>query len=101
MIRGIGESIGGSWYQGQINVLLKMSVYSLSFALHNMQELVDVLIAMFGSLKQILLVLTMYTNVGPEHHTKFLSAKIGVITLQQMCSLDHILGARTAIGHSF
>ena len=74
MIRDIGESIGGLWYQGEINVLLKMTVYSLSFALRNMQELVDVLTATSGSLKQILLVLTMYTNVGPEHHTKFLSA---------------------------
>ena len=100
LIINISESIKDSWYRGEPNVLLKITAIIPSSVLRNVQEVADVLIAKYGSIKQILPALIMYTDRGPEHCTTFLSVKIAVTALQKF-NLDHILVVRTAPGHSY
>ena len=101
LINHISESVEDSRYRGEPNVLLKITVISPSSALSNAREVVDVLIAKYGSIEQIPPALIMYTDGGLEHRTTFLSIKIAIIALQKFLKLNHILVGRTAPGHSY
>ena len=101
LINHIRESIEDLWYRGGPNILLKITDISPSSALRNAREVADVLIAKYGSIKQIPPALVRYTDGGPEHRATYFRVKIAIITLQKFLNLGHILVTRTAPGHSY
>ena len=62
LINHISESVKDSWYQGEPNVLLKITAIIPSSVFRNAQEVADALIAKYGSINQIPPALIMYTD---------------------------------------
>ena len=95
MSHEIPEDVSGLWYKGQPYVFLKINTTEPSSALRNAAELKSVLIARYGNLHSMLLIIRLCTDGGPEHRTTFLSV------LQKSLNADMIVALRTAPGHSY
>ena len=96
----IPNNIENSWYRGVPYVYLKLAATEPSSALRNAAEVKRLMISKFGE-NNILPIVILYTDGGPEHRNIFPSVKIAMIALQQALNADLLVALRTALGHSF
>lgn len=93
----IPESVGGSFYGGELHVLVKDSVLEPSNPFRHATELSQVL-----SVKECVPpLLFAYSDGGSDHRTTFLSVQLSWILLFTSLDLDFLVAARTAPGHSY
>ena len=94
LLTEIPEEISGSWYGGQVLVMLKEGAFEpFSPARHN-----TVLATIIECNAPNLPVLFIYSDGGPDHRLTYLSVKQSLIALFLKLNLDY---ARTAPYHSY
>ena len=91
----VPESLTGSFYNGQLHVLVKDSVLQPSTPLRHATELFNLLKT---SPKPLLFA---FTDGGGDHSTTFLSVQLAWILLFLALDLDMLVACRTAPGHSY
>ena len=92
----IPETVKGSFYQGQVHVIIKDSVLQPSNPVRHCVELSQVM-----KTQDLNPVLFAYTDGGSDHRTTFRSVQLAWILLFIAEDLDMLLAARTAPGHSY
>ena len=90
----IPESIDGSWYDGQVCVILKEAVFQPSSPMRHGAELNSWLTTQIGD-KSIMF---LYTDGGPDHWLTYMyvSTQLSLIALFLNLNLDLLCAARTA-----
>ena len=101
MIHDLPSSVDQSWYRGKLYVYIKITTTEHSSVVQNSLEIERALIKKSGTKENIHLIIIIYTDGGPEHHTNFLSVKITIILLQESLNSDIIIALRSAPGRSF
>ena len=87
----------GSWYEGQIYVGLKDSVFEPSSSLQHAAEMYRTVLTEVADKP----VLFLYTDGGPDHRTTYISTQLSMIALFLNLNLDYLCAARTAPHHSW
>ena len=90
MIHDLPSSVDQSWYRGKLYVYIKITTIERSSVVQNSLEIERAHIKKFGTNENIHLIIIIYTEGGPEHHTNFLSVKITIILLQESLNFDII-----------
>lgn len=93
----IPDTIDGSWYDGQVCVLLKEAVFQPSSATRHATELGSWLTTRAGNRS----ILFLYTDGGPDHRLTFVSTQLSLIALFLNFDLDLLCTARTAPNQSW
>ena len=93
----IPDSIDGSWYSGQVRVLLKDAAFQPSSAIRHATELNSWLCTRIGDRS----ILFLYTDGGPDHRLTYVSTQLSLIALFLNLNLDLICVARTAPNQSW
>ena len=89
----IPDSIEGSWYDGQVCILLNDAVFRPSSPFRHGTELNSFLTTEIGS-KSILF---LYTDGGPDHRATYVSTQLSLIALFLNLDLDLLCAARTVL----
>jgi len=97
LINDIPDEFSGSWYQGQVNVLLKESAFEPSSPMHHATELSCILENQVENNHALL----VYTDGGPDHRVTYLSVQVALISVFLKFDLDFVCAARTAPCHSW
>ena len=93
----IPSSITGSWYDGQVYVLFKDSVFEPSSSSCHAAELGSIPFDKVGESP----ILFLYTDGGPDHRLTYASVKLSLIALYRMLDLDYMCATRTAPHNSY
>ena len=93
----IPETIEGSWYDGQVCVILKEVVFQPLSPMRHGIELNSWLTMEIGN-KSILF---LYTDGGPDHRVTYVSTQLSLIALLLNLDLDLLCAARTAPDQSW
>jgi hypothetical protein len=93
----IPESLSDSFYQGQVSLTMKDSVFQPSTPFRHITELQHVL----ENKGEKTPVLFMYTDGGPDHRVTYHSVKLSLIVLFKRLGLELLVALRTAPGHSW
>jgi len=95
----IPKDISESFYNGQVYVSYKNTVFQPSFALRHSTEFYKTLLQQYDeNLPEILL---LYTDGGPDHRNTFGSVQIALICLFLQGNFDFLASIRTAPYHSW
>jgi hypothetical protein len=94
----IPKDISGSFYQGQVFVAYKDSVFQPSSALRHSSEWLKCLHKKYVTLPEMLII---YTDGGADHRTTFGSVQIAMICLFLKGNFDFLAAVRTAPYHSW
>ena len=92
----VPDDISGSFYNGQVTVSYKDSVFEGSNPFRHAVEMEHILRQ--NELKPILI---LYSDGGPDHRLTYHSVKLALIILFKRLGLDTLIAARTAPGHSW
>jgi len=95
LVVDIPSTMEGSWYDGQVYVGFKDSIYEPSSCLRHSAELQNLLLTEIGSKSMLFL----YTDGGPDHRTRFISTQLALMALFLNFNLDYICAAHTAPHH--
>ena len=93
----IPEKEDESFYQGQVFVSLKDSIFQPSGPFRHMAELMQIL----KKQDKVKPVLLFYTDRGPDHRVTFGAVKLAYIVPFKLLDLDVLIASRTAPGHSW
>ena len=93
----IPDDITGSWYRGQVFVLLKDTVFEPSSPFRHACELYHILQSVSFSKP----VLFLYSDGGPDHRLTYVSVQLSLICLFLKMNLDFLCAGRTAPYHSW
>ena len=91
------EEVSGSWYTGDVYVMLKEGAFELSSPLRHSTELSNVL----GDRVQHKPILFVYSDGGPDHRVTYISVKLALIALFRKMDVDYLCAVRTALYHSY
>ena len=97
LVNDLPEEISGSWYRGQVHVLLKDTVFELSSPFRHACELYNVLQSSSVSKS----VLFIYADGGPDHRLTYVSVQLSLICLFPKVDLNFLCAGRTAPYHSW
>ena len=97
LVNDLPEEISGSWYRGQVHVLLKDTVFQPSSPFRHACELYNVLQSSSVSKS----VLFIYADGGPDHRLTYVSVQLSLICLFLKMDLDYLCAGRTAPYHSW
>ena len=92
----IPNSIDGSFYEGQVHVGLKNSVFEASSPSQHATEIGKIL---DGNKKKE--ILAIYTDGGPDHRLNFVSVQLSLICLFLKHDLDALIAVCSPPGHSW
>lgn len=95
----IPEEIDGSWYDGDVYVGLKNTIFEPSSPLRHAVELHSVITSLPSSERKH--VLFLYTDGGPDHRVTYISVQMSLICLFLTLDLDYLCAVRTAPYHSW
>ena len=98
LVIDIPEEISGSWYAGDVFVILKDSVFEPSSPLRHACELYHIIKSDPVMEKPVLFV---YSDGGSDHRLTYLSVQISLICLFLNLDLDILCAGRTAPYHSW
>ena len=87
----------GTFYQGQVTVILKDAVFQPSTQFRHSTELCQIL-EKAGPVNPILMI---YSDGGPHHRFTFSGVQLSLIGLFKKLDLDLLVVGRTAPGHSW
>ena len=90
-----------SFYQGQVVVTLKDSVFEPSGPNRFTVEVIKYWQSLSQEQRANIKILMLYTDGGPEHRTTFESVKIALIHLFRTTNVELLIALRTAPGQSF
>ena len=93
----IPASMDGSWYDSQVFVGIKESVFEPSSALKHASKVHDILLTEMGTKS----VLFLYTDGGPDHRKTYISTQLSLIALFLNLNLDYLCAARTTPHNSW
>ena len=93
----IPTSIEGSWYEGQVCVILKESAFQPSSAIRHATELHAWLTTRIDTKSIVFL----YTDGGPDHRLTYISTQLSLVALFLNLDLDLLCAARTAPNQSW
>ncbi|KAK6192561.1 hypothetical protein SNE40_004009 [Patella caerulea] len=96
LLTDIPKDIGGSFYQGNLQVILKDQVFETSKPFRHAAELNKIL-----ELKFVTPIVAIYSDGGPDHRITYLSVQLSLIALFVNLDLDMLVAARTAPLQSF
>lgn len=91
------EDKDGSFYQGQVSVIYKDSIFQASSPFRHAVEIQKMLL---GELP-VNPILMIYSDGGPDHRLTYHSVKLSLIVLFRNLNLDMLIAGRTAPGHSW
>ena len=97
----IPSETSGSFYQGQLNVIIKDTVLRPSTRVQHAVKLHAVLRGHSLPSHDVPPVLFAYTDGGGDHHCTFLSVQLSWILLFYALDLDMLVTCGTAPGHSY
>ena len=97
LMSDIPDDITGSWYRGQVFVLLKDTVFEPSSPFRHACELQHILQSVSFSKP----VLFLYSDGGPDHRLTYVSVQLSLICLFLKMNLDFLCAGRTAPYHSW
>lgn len=97
LVNDLPEEISGSWYRGQVHVLLKDTVFEPSSPFRHACELYNVLQSSSVSKS----VLFIYADGGPDHRLTYVSVQFSLVCLFRKMDLDYLCAGRTAPYHSW
>ena len=98
LIVAIPEDIHGSWYDGQVVVTFKDSVFEASSPVRHATELCGLLTSTFDDIPPVLF---LYTDGGPDHRLVYVSVQLSLIALFLKLDLDFMCAGHTAPCHSW
>ena len=93
----IPEEFSGSWYNGQVMVMLKEGAFEPSSPARHSAEMATIIEQKVPNHP----VLFIYSDGGPDHRLTYLSVKLALIALYLKLNLDYLCAARTAPYHSY
>ena len=93
----IPNSVEETFYQGEVSLTMKDSVFQPSNPFRHVVELKNIL----DKKEEKKPVLFMYTDGGPDHKVTFHSVKLSLIVLFKKMGLEFLVACRTAPGHSW
>ncbi len=91
----IPDDVAGSWYRGDVHVVLKDAVFQQSSPMRHSAELCVILS------ENPQPALFLYSDGGPDHRITYTSVQVSLITLFRKLNLDYLCAARTAPCHSW
>ena len=97
LLTEIPEESCGSWYGGQVVVMLKEEAFEPSSSARHSTELATIIERNAPNLP----VLFIYSDGGPDHWLMYLSVKLLLIALFLKLNLDYLCAVRTAPYHSY
>ena len=97
LLTEIPEEFSGSWYSGQVFVMLKEGAFEPSSPARHSTELATIIEQRAANRH----VLFIYSDGGPDHRVTYLSVKVALIALFVKLNLDYLCAARTAPYHSY
>ena len=77
LVCDMSEEVSGSWYTGEVYVMLKEGAFELSSPLRHSTELSNVL----GDRVQHKPILFVHSDGGPDHRVTYISVKLALIVL--------------------
>lgn len=89
----VPEDIEGSWYKGQIFVIIKDRVFQPSSPVRHACELQHLLVFNYSVVPPILF---LYADGGPDHRVVYFSVQLSLIALFLTLDLDYLCAVRTA-----
>lgn len=93
------DGVEGSFYHGEVTVLLKDAIFERSTSVRTVLELEQYLLKWYGSVKDRTLV--VFTDGGNEHRVNLDSVKIPLIAMFERLELGHLVALRTAPNNSW
>ena len=93
----IPEEFSGSWYDGQVMVMLKEGAFEPSSPARHSTEMATIIKQKVPNHP----ILFIYSDGGPDHRLTYLSVKLALIALYLKLDLDYLCAARTAPHHSY
>lgn len=97
LICDIPEEVSGSWYTGEVKVLLKEGAFEPSSALRHSTELSSIL----QERAQQKPIPFVYSDGGSDHRVTYISVKLPLVTIFRKLDLDYLCAVRTAPYHSY
>ena len=88
----IPSDVTGSWYDGQVHVLLKDAAFEPSSAVRHATELASIITSKYSPTPPILF---LYTDGGPDHNLSHVGVQLSIIALFLYLDLDFICASRT------
>ena len=92
----IPNDIAGSWYTGDVSVIIKEAAFEPSSPYRHSCEMYKLV---HGSISQP--IMFIYSDGGPDHRLTYLSVQVSLIALFLRLDLDYLCACRTAPHHSF
>ena len=93
----IPDTVEGSWYNGNVYIGLKDSVFKPSSPLRHATELCSLLVTRMGD-KSILF---LFTDGGPDYRLTYMSVQLSLIALLLNLNFDFLCACRTPTYHSW
>ena len=91
------ETIDGNWYDGEVTVCVKDSIFQPSSPTRHAVEMAE-LIQKKGSIHPVILI---YSDGGPDHRCTYLSVMLTMVYIWLRFDCDLLVLARTPPGNSW
>ncbi|RIB08543.1 hypothetical protein C2G38_2211423 [Gigaspora rosea] len=96
----IPDNISGSFYNGQVYVSYKDTIFEPSTAIRHSTEFLNALTIQYAY-QEMPPILCLYTDGGPDHRCNYGSVQIALISLFLCGDFDLLFAVRTAPNHSW
>jgi len=96
----IPDDISGSFYEGQVFVSYKDTIFEPSTAIRHSAEFLNALNVQYAP-QMMPPILCLYTDGGPDHRCSYGSVQIALISLFLRGNFDLLIAVRTAPNHSW